>query len=168
MTAMTMAVAPAQLALARRDAEMASLKKDFKQLQRANDALVTDNEILSRNTRDRIGSGVSSALTFGAALGGGFVDGYLGATGSEKVGPFKLTGAIGLLAAVGSLFMPDADLAEGVSAIARGLAAGPSYQWGKEQGEAIARKRAAKQPPAPATPQQEPAKFTRQGGTPNA
>lgn len=164
---MTMPVASAQLVLARRDAEMAALKKEHKDLQRAHAELRDDNVILSRNVRDRVGSGLSSALTFGAALGGGIADGYLGATGSEKMGPFKLTGVIGLVAAIGSLFMPNADLAEGVSAVARGLAAGPTYQWGKEQGEAMARKRGQQAPPAPATPQQEPAKFTRQGGTPN-
>lgn len=146
MTALALPASAPALALARQTAEMSALKAKHKDLLNEKNAMAEDLAILSRSVRSRVGSGLSSALTLGAALGAGVMDGYLGATNSEKIGPVKLTSAIGVAAAIGSLFMPDADIAEGLSAVGRGLASGPAYLWGREKGEAMAAKKGASAP----------------------
>ncbi|MDI1429031.1 hypothetical protein [Polyangium sorediatum] len=141
------AVGPAQLALVKNQAEMAQVRREASAIKKENAALKADLAVLSRGVRDRVGSGLSSAITAGAAFGAGVADGYLEAKGSDKVGPFKLVSVAGLGLALAGVWLDDPDFAEGASALARGLAAGPLYVSGRDNGRKMAQRGQTAQQP---------------------
>jgi hypothetical protein len=140
MTA-TVSPASAQLAIVQADAnnKMALMRRDMADLKKTNDE--KDRQIAQlgaglqiQTTKGRLMLGLSTAVTAGSALGGGALDGFLEGKGADKVGPVKFTSLAGLGSAVAGVAVDDVSLAEFLSAVGRGLVAGPLWESGRSWG----------------------------------
>jgi hypothetical protein len=152
----------AQLALVQSEAngKLALLRRENSELKK-----LSDNKDLQiaqlgaglarQTTAGRFWMGASTLTTFGAALAGGAAHGYLTAKDAQKAGPFDIMSVLGFAAAAGGVAFDEVAIGELVSAVARGLVAGPmwqaAYSWGERKATAAQAPQAAAMT-TPATP----------------
>lgn len=84
-----------------------------------------DIELMARSLRHRVGSLVSTCITYGATSLAGVVDGMLGE--KNNVGPVAINTAIATVSGLVSAAVDDADLGEASAAVARGFGCPPLY-----------------------------------------
>ena len=93
-------------------------------------------QMLVQRLPETVSPPVSTGITAISAFGAGMIDGAMG--DQNKIGPVKLTPAIGVAATAGALLFSDnADVAEGLAAIGRGFIAPAAYDYGKMVGARI-------------------------------
>lgn len=134
--------------LARKDGVIARLRAQVGALRADGDSKDEALEALGRSTRARVGTGVSSAITTASGAAAGWFDGWVGPE-NNKIGPLQITTVLGAALGFLGVSLNDADMAEGASAIARGLAAGGAYKMAFDAG---AQRRLAGPPTAAAQP----------------
>jgi hypothetical protein len=134
--------------LARKDGAIARLRATISAMRADGDQKDEALEALGRSTRSRVGTGVSSAITTASGAAAGWFDGWVGSE-NNKIGPLQITTVVGAALGFLGVSLDDADMAEGASAIARGLAAGGAYKMAFDAGE---KRRLAGPNPATAQP----------------
>jgi len=79
----------------------------------------------------KVGSLLSTGLTFGAAMVAGGIDGYL--KEKSNIGPVGINTALTCAAAAGAVLYPQSDVREALAAVARGIGSPLIYNWSRQK-----------------------------------